>query len=744
MAKLSKPPLEAPEPPTPIAPAPKPASNIVPFAPRRSSGPIYTCDSADNLHAWQARIEQARQVPIENEIARRGIRLSGNGIDRAGPCPKCGGTDRFSINVRKQAWNCRQCKSDADTGDVIGLVQWLDGSDFAAAVNTLTNGTAKSWPNGQNKHADTRAQCKKVVVARFDFQDENGALLYQVERVEFQQPDGSPLLKDGKKDKEYPYRRPDPNGKQDPDGTRWTYDLKGVRRVPYRLPEVLEALALGRPVMWVEGPPKADLLWSWNIAATCGLNALDESAHLFAHADIVILPDNDEAGRKQRDRTGRSLGAAAATVRVLELPGLPPKGDIIDWANAGGTADQLHELIARDAKPWQDAEADKALRKITATPYVPLDPTKIPRRQCLYGNHYYRKYVSTTAAPGGRGKSSLVLSECIAMATGRPLLGVPVPKRLRVWYWNGEDPKDEIDRRVAAILLHFKIDPQELVGWLFVDHGRYTPICIAEKHKDGVVFGPDAEALTRELIERKIDVFTADPFVKTHGAPENDPGSIDRVARKFVDISDEAECAIELTHHVRKASNVGRIEITIDDVRGAGSLVDAARSNRLLNVMTEQETTDARVKPETRKSYFRMDDGKQNMAAPAETPTWFRIVSVPLFNDPEDPNAPGDSVGVATSWKPPGVFAGLPADVLPMVQAKIDSGSWAKNAAADDWAGYAVAEVLDIDLEEPAERERVKKMLKEWIRNNVLKSEPRPDPKRPSRNRPAIIVGERL
>ena len=65
-------------------------------------------------------------------------------------------------------------------------------------------------------------------------------------------------------------------------------------------------------------------------------------------------------------------------------------------------------------------------------------------------------------------------------------------------------------RRIAAIFKHYQIDPQELDGWLFTDTGRETPICIAEKHKDAVIFTPDAAALTKAIIANKIDVFIAD------------------------------------------------------------------------------------------------------------------------------------------------------------------------------------------------------------------------------------------
>jgi hypothetical protein len=75
----------------------------------------------------------ARLVPVETEIARRGIKLRGK-IEQTGPCPRCGGTDRFSINTAKQVWNCRGC---ARGGDVIELVMHLDSVDFGDACRSL-------------------------------------------------------------------------------------------------------------------------------------------------------------------------------------------------------------------------------------------------------------------------------------------------------------------------------------------------------------------------------------------------------------------------------------------------------------------------------------------------------------------------------------------------------------------------------------------------------------------------------
>jgi putative DNA primase/helicase len=84
---------------------------------------------------FEVWIATARAVPIDDELARRGIHLKRQGKELVGPCPRCGGTDRFGVNISKQIWNCRLCDKG---GDVIDLVQHLDGCTFLEAIKTLT------------------------------------------------------------------------------------------------------------------------------------------------------------------------------------------------------------------------------------------------------------------------------------------------------------------------------------------------------------------------------------------------------------------------------------------------------------------------------------------------------------------------------------------------------------------------------------------------------------------------------
>jgi phage/plasmid primase-like uncharacterized protein len=104
-------------------------------------------------------IERARAVKIQDEIERRGITLKRQGSELVGPCPVCGGTDRFAVNIRKRIWYCRKCDVG---GDVIILVQHLDGRGFKDAITVLagdgvrTKTTAPPKPPKRHDDEDER------------------------------------------------------------------------------------------------------------------------------------------------------------------------------------------------------------------------------------------------------------------------------------------------------------------------------------------------------------------------------------------------------------------------------------------------------------------------------------------------------------------------------------------------------------------------------------------------------------
>jgi hypothetical protein len=371
-------------------------------------------------------------------------------------------------------------------------------------------------------------------------------------------------------------------------------------------------------------------------------------------------------------------------------------------------------------------------RRITATPFVYRDPGEIPPRQMVYGRHFVRKFISGTLAPGGVGKSSNALVEAVAMATGRDLLGVVARQPLRVWYWGGEDPLDEIERRVAAILLHYDIQPFELADRLFIDSGRNCEIVIAQETRDGALIAePVITDLEETIRENAIDVWILDPFVSCHQVSENDNNKIGGVMRELAMLADRTDSAGDLVHHVRKAGP-GATEITVEDGRGAKAFSDRCRSVRTLNRMSPSEALEFAVPEDRVRLLFRIDIGKSNLFPPARAAVWRLLADVSLGNGGDQ--LPDDHVGVVTRWDPPSLFHGLTnADIL-RVQREIDrAGDYRESHLANRWVGKAVAVALDWDLTDASSRKRVGEMVKIWMRTKLLELVEETDEHRKSR-----------
>jgi|GEM_PF-6420109 len=358
-------------------------------------------------------------------------------------------------------------------------------------------------------------------------------------------------------------------------------------------------------------------------------------------------------------------------------------------------------------------------KPIVATSFSLRDPTTLPKRDWLFGGHYIRKYAVASVGPGGGGKTAHSISEALAMVTGRPLLDPdgPLTKPLRVWWINAEDPQDEIDRRFHAAAKHFSITNDQINGRLFTDSGRDQSFVIAKQEgRDLKVVEPFVADLVAEIRRRQIDVLIVDPFVSTHEAQENDNGAMQRVTAAWVRVADEANCCVELVHHVTKAQG----EVTAESARGGGAFKDKVRSMRVFNVMTKEESEKAGV--ENHRSYFRVDFGKVNMVASGSS-SWRHFVSVPLGNG-KGLTDNGDEVGVVEPWRWPSaedlgqlrvqkmnsVVADVPAHILAGVKNRMRSGAYKYDAK-----GRPSAADLMVELGLAHERKDGQKMVDAWV-----------------------------
>jgi hypothetical protein len=345
-------------------------------------------------------------------------------------------------------------------------------------------------------------------------------------------------------------------------------------------------------------------------------------------------------------------------------------------------------------------------------PYVWRDPATLPIRGWLYGKHYIRQYVSGSIGEGGVGKSTISLTEAVVMVVRLPLLGkMPTARNpLKIWYWNGEDPKAEIELRLAAICQHFEIDGRKLEDKLFVD-GRDCPISIAAMNRNGALALNDAiiRLIADKITQNQIDVLILDPFIAIHRVPENDNMSVDQVIKALGRIAENTNAAVEIDHHTRKTSP-GQESLTISDARGGSAIIYGVRSGRIFNQMTAAEADKAGINPDARKAYFRFDRTKANMAPP-EFAVWHRLVPVTIAN--------GEEVAVAEPWKFPDIFEGVTTVHMHAVRQKAQDQDYRADIRSKNWIGYAVIEVLKLGRS-AKDKTRVKNILRKWYENGVL------------------------
>jgi hypothetical protein len=403
----------------------------------------------------------------------------------------------------------------------------------------------------------------------------------------------------------------------------------------------------------------------------------------------------------------------------------------LDWYTAPATDDGWDRALGHSAGPPQ---APPRPPLIAASPHSWRDPSKIPPREWVYGRFLCRRYVSALISPGGIGKSTLIVADAVAMAIGRTLVADKPHEPLRVWIWNGEDPADETERRVAAVVLHHHVDPIELEGRLFVDTGREMPIKIATASKGGTTVAvPVVDALVATIKANGIDVLIVDPFVSAHDVPENDNGSVDAAVKAFALVAHRTGCAILLVHHSRKLNGA---DADIDSARGGSAIAAAVRSARVLNVMSQDLAKSFGIPESQRRLHVRVDDAKANLA-PATTATWFRLTGVPLGNAAGD--RPEDLVAAAESWRPPDPLAGLPADALDRVRDEVAGKGLRENTQAKDWIGHAIGSALDLDSQAEPDRSKIKSAVKLWLLSGALvRRTERVDGK----DRPTIDVGD--
>jgi AAA domain len=296
-----------------------------------------------------------------------------------------------------------------------------------------------------NGHAfDTWGAWKEI--EHYDYKDQKGTLLYQVIRRER-------FNATGEKEKDFPQRRPDGNG--------WTWGLKGAEESPlYRLPELLRLPATDTRVFVCEGEKDANRVVSLGLCATTisgGAQArwdrIDVSA--LSSAECTILEHNDDAGRTYSLNAAHRLQDVASSIRIVQFPELPAKGDVSDWLDAdpARNADALVELCLK-APLWEPQQEARLIK--TSAEFADFIPPDY-----LVDGLMIRGYLYSCTALTGGGKTAIAVLFTAYAALGRNLGDMEISEPCRVLYFAGENAMD-VKMRWVAMCGELGIDPADM------------------------------------------------------------------------------------------------------------------------------------------------------------------------------------------------------------------------------------------------------------------------------------------
>lgn len=263
--------------------------------------------------------EIKRRVPIETVLAHYGGTLTAKGEGRClFPHNHKNGDADPSMTVRDGRVKCWSQGCFGEKGvDAFGLVGLKEGllnfPDQRRRVMEIGGIADQGNGNGQGR-----------IVATYDYIDETGALLFQVVRFE---------------PKDFRQRQPDGKG-------GWLWNLKDTRLVLYRLPDVVKA----GTVLIVEGEKDVETAERFGLpegwAATCNPMGAQkwkpEYSEFLRDKGVVILPDDDDAGRQHLQVVGQALQGIASEVLTVTLP---QDKDLSAWADAGGSAEAFRALL---------------------------------------------------------------------------------------------------------------------------------------------------------------------------------------------------------------------------------------------------------------------------------------------------------------------------------------------------------------------------------------------------------------
>jgi len=390
----------------------------------------------------------------------------------------------LSINIKSGRYYCHGCNAKGDIFNFYGARHELNGN-FPAILNGIIKDFAIPYCTGK-----TTSMPKSRPGINYVYTDLKGTPVHRTVKVE---PKGF-------------FLQGFING-------NWVSGLKDIKPVLYRLPEVIKA----KEVIIVEGEKDADNLAKLGFTATtCPMGAGKWREHYnsyFKDKNVVILPDNDDPGRKHAQQIAWQLQGLAKSVKVIELPDLPDRGDVSDFLNKNtdpeGATERLGIII--DGTPEYVLPEQETRNEPTTEPrfefihnaeiLANLHPIEWQIRDILVEKSFYYDF-----GDPGSFKTFIALDRLLCIAAGIDYHGHRV-KQGSVFYIAGEGQQG-LGRRIAAWHIAHKTNAKD------------TPFFLAKTPTQ--LMDPDAVDEVRQAV---------DALAKEYGPPA--VLHIDTLARNF-------------------------------------------------------------------------------------------------------------------------------------------------------------------------------------------------------------------
>jgi hypothetical protein len=445
-------------------------------------------------------------------------------------CPAHGGEDpNLAVSEGQDGRVLVKCHSHQCTADAIAQALGLTLADLFVETRASGRDVASGGERGNRNGEPTET------TRWFDYRDETGALRYRKRRI-----DRPWLPKGDDGHKEILVFTPDNTSGQG-----------GAPSLLYRLPELIEAIAEERRVYIVEGEPKVEELRARDRAATTSGGAKGwrpEFARYFTGADVVILPDCDAPGRAYAQTVSASLRGIAGRVRIVELPGLPEHGDVVDWFAAGRTMQELEALVDR-------AEEDRVrftLLELQQRPELLAMPeVSMPRL-------VWRARTTMFAGTEKLGKSTLMHNAAASKSTGGLFLGERCEQGIVLMIWL-EEHLGDATRALTK----------------FGANGRYVHLVRAIPAE---TLAARVEQVRRHIAEVRPQLVLIDSLTRWGGALVKDGASsmeMDPIVQALVIIARETDVGLLFSHHARRSDGAYR------DSSAIGAAVDMIAELRM-------------------------------------------------------------------------------------------------------------------------------------------------------------------